>query len=143
MLGDNELNAHYPVCLCFALFCLLFRAAPEAYEVSRLRVESELQLPADATATAMWDMSCVCNLHHSSWPCWILNPLSEARDRTCIFMDTSQVLNRLSHNGNSRKEIASAAHLQGHQQSPGQGWCPPFNHTPHNRRQISRHPAPT
>ena len=26
---------------------------------------------------------------HDSWQRWILNPLSEARDRTCIFMDTS------------------------------------------------------
>ena len=25
----------------------------------------------------------------SLWQCWILNPLSEARDRTCILMDTS------------------------------------------------------
>ena len=32
---------------------------------------------------------------------WILNPLSEARDWTCIFMDNSQVHNPLSHNGNS------------------------------------------
>uniref|UniRef100_A0A8D0RRC0 Glycerophosphodiester phosphodiesterase domain containing 1 n=1 Tax=Sus scrofa TaxID=9823 RepID=A0A8D0RRC0_PIG len=28
----------------------------------------------------------VCSLHHSSRQCWILNPLSEARDRTCNFM---------------------------------------------------------
>ena len=32
---------------------------------------------------------------------WILNPLIKARDRTHIFMDLSQVLNLLSHNGNS------------------------------------------
>ena len=31
----------------------------------RLGVESELQLLAYATATAMQDPSCVCNLHHS------------------------------------------------------------------------------
>ena len=40
-------------------------------------------------------------LHHSSRQCQILNPLGEARDQTCILMDTSQVLNPLSHNGNS------------------------------------------
>ena len=34
-------------------------------EVPRLGVESELQLPAYATATATWDLSHVCNLHHS------------------------------------------------------------------------------
>ena len=30
----------------------------------------------------MWDPSCVCNLHHSSRQCQILNPLSEGRDQT-------------------------------------------------------------
>ena len=43
----------------------------------------------------------ICNLHHSSQQHQILNPLSKATDQTCILMDTSQVLNLLSHNGNS------------------------------------------
>ena len=30
-----------------------------------------------------------CDLHHSSRQCQILKPLSEARDGTCILMDTS------------------------------------------------------
>ena len=51
----------------------------------------ELQLPVYATATAMWDPSRICDLHHSSEQCQVLNPLSEARDRTHILMDTSQV----------------------------------------------------
>ena len=33
----------------------------------------------------------ICNLHDSSQQCRILNPPSEARDRTCILMDTSWV----------------------------------------------------
>ena len=49
-------------------------------EVPRLEVELELQLPAYAKATAMWDPSHVCDLHHSSWQRHILNPLSEVRD---------------------------------------------------------------
>ena len=49
-------------------------------EVPRLGVKSELQLPAYATATATRDQSPVCDLHHSSQQCWILNPLKEARD---------------------------------------------------------------
>ena len=55
-------------------------------EVPRLGVESELQLPATATATAtaMKDPSHVCDLHHSSRQCWIINPLSKARDQTWI-----------------------------------------------------------
>ena len=69
-------------------------------EVPRPGVELELQLPAYATVTAMQDLSHVCNLHHSSRQHQILNPLSEARDRTRILMDTSSVLNPLSHKGN-------------------------------------------
>ena len=60
-------------------------------EVPRLGVKSELQLPAYARATAMLDLSQVCGLHHSSWQRWILNPLSTARDQTCILMDTRQI----------------------------------------------------
>ena len=71
-------------------------------EVPRPRVKLELQLPAYATATAMWDPSCVCDLHHSSWQRWILNPLSRARDQTYVLMDASRVHNLLSHNGNSK-----------------------------------------
>ena len=70
-------------------------------EVPRLEVESELQLLAYTTATATQDPSHVCGLHHSSWQCRILNPLSEARDGTHILMDTNQVHNPLSYNGNS------------------------------------------
>ena len=36
-------------------------------------------------------LSCVCNLHHSWWQHWILYPLSEARDWTCILKDISWV----------------------------------------------------
>ena len=48
-------------------------------EVPRLGVESELQVPAYTTATATPDPSLICDLHHSSWQCQILNPLSEAK----------------------------------------------------------------
>ena len=74
----------------FFFFFYLFRAARKTYEVSRLGVESELQLLAYTTATAMPDPSHVCNLHHSSWQQGILNPLSEATDGTRVFMDTSR-----------------------------------------------------
>ena len=57
----------------------------------------ELQLPAYTTATATLDPSHICDLCHS----WILNPLSEVRDQIHIVMDTSWILNSLSHNGNS------------------------------------------
>ena len=61
-------------------------------EVPRLGVQSELQLLAYyTTATATRDLSPVCDLHHSSWQCQILNPLSEARDRTHNLMVSSQI----------------------------------------------------
>ena len=73
-----------------------------AYGVPRLGVQSEVQLLAYSTATAMQNLSHDdCDLHHSSWQCRILDPLSKARDRTCILIDTSWVLNPQSHNRNS------------------------------------------
>ena len=60
-------------------------------EVPKLVVESELQLPAYATATAKRDLSHVGDLHYSSGQHLILNPLSKARDQTCIVMDTSSI----------------------------------------------------
>ena len=53
------------------------------------------------TATATWDPSHICNIHCSSQQCQILNPLSKTRDWTRILMDTSWVLNTLSHDRNS------------------------------------------
>ena len=70
--------------------------------VPRLGVESELQLQAYTTATAMPALSHTCDLCRSLWQHQILNPLSEAKDRTHILMDMSQVLNPLSHNRNSK-----------------------------------------
>ena len=57
-------------------------------EVPRLEVELELQLLTYTIATAMWGLSCIGNLDHSSWQRRILNPLSEARDHTHILMDS-------------------------------------------------------
>ena len=55
-------------------------------EVPRLGVEWELQLPACTTATAAQDWSLVCDLHRGSQQHWILNPMSEPRDQTRVFM---------------------------------------------------------
>ena len=62
-------------------------------------VKSELQPPTYATATSMSGPSRTCDLCRSSQQCWILNPLSGARDWTYILMNTGRVLN---HNGNSQ-----------------------------------------
>ena len=66
----------------FFIFCL-FRATPVAYGGSQDRG----LIGAVATATAKPDPRHICNLHHSSWQCQILNPLSEDRDWTCVLMD--------------------------------------------------------
>ena len=60
-----------------------------------------MEVRSYATATAMPDPNCICDLHHHLQQRQILNPLSKARDGTHVFMDTSQVLNTLNHNGNS------------------------------------------
>ena len=65
-------------------------------EVFRLEVKSELQPPAYTTATATQDPSHVCDLHHSSGQCWILNPLGEARDQSRVLMGISGIPFRLA-----------------------------------------------
>ena len=52
-----------------------------------LELELELELLAYTSATGTRDLSHIFDLHHSSPQCQILNPLSEAKDRTCILMD--------------------------------------------------------
>ena len=74
-----------------------------------------------ATATTTLDPSHICDIRRSLWQHWTLNPLSEARDRTRIFMDTSQVLNLLSHSGNSSTSWSSTfllLVLQPHERRP-------------------------
>ena len=76
----------------FFFFFLVFLGLHQWHmEVPGLEVKSELQLPAYATASSLLYVNHICDLYHSSWQSWILNPLSRARDRTCILMDTSWV----------------------------------------------------
>ena len=74
-------------------FCSFVFLGPhlQHMEVARLGVKWEIELLAYATATATWDPSQVCDLHHSSQQRQIFNPLSKARDHTHVFMDTSRV----------------------------------------------------
>ena len=89
---------HYLISTVFCLFVCLFICFLGPYlwhmEVPRPEVESELQLPATATVTP--DLSHIWVLCHSLQ--LILNPLREARDWTCILLETSQIFNPLSHN---------------------------------------------
>ena len=92
-------------------FFLLFRAAPMAYGGSqakgRIRTTaagllyshshshshagSQPRLRPTPQLTAILDLSCIRDLHHSSQQHQILNPLIEARDRTCNLMVPSWI----------------------------------------------------
>ena len=85
---------------CF-LFIYFFVAAFMAYRSSQARVQVGAATEAYTTATATPDLSCICDLCCGLWQLQIINPLIEARDWTCILLDTSWVLNQLSHNGNT------------------------------------------
>ena len=74
----------------FGFFFLLFRATPAAYGDSEARGRIGAVAAGYATTTPP-DPSHLCDLHHSSWQCRALNPLSEARDQTCVLMDASPV----------------------------------------------------
>ena len=87
-------------------------AALAAYGSSQARVELELQLLAYTTATATPDPSWVCNLHHSSRQCWILN----SRMGPGIEPESSWILGGLlllSHNRNSGKLFLKHKNLLG------------------------------
>lgn len=70
-----------------AVFFFFLRLYLQHMEVPGLGVELERQLPAYATATAMLDLSPICDLCSSLWQQWTLNPLSKVRDRTHILRD--------------------------------------------------------
>ena len=73
----------------FLFFFFFVFLGPHLQHIEVPGLKSELQLPAYITATAMRDLSHVCDLHQSSWQCQIPYLLNEARDGTHILMDTS------------------------------------------------------
>ena len=64
-------------------------ATPVAYGNSWARGQIGATAEAYATATATLDPSHICDLHRSLQQHQILNPLSEARDRTRILTETT------------------------------------------------------
>ena len=97
----------YPQPFLFYLFA--FKATPVSYGSFQARGQIRA---ADAGLhyKHMWDPSLICNLYHCSWQHWNLNPLSgEARDRTCVLMDTSY--NGLIHSGNSHVNFPDCHNL--------------------------------
>ena len=85
---------------------LLFRVSPKACGSSQARSQIRAAAEAYATATATPDPSRICDQCHNLRQPQIPYPLSKARDRTRILIDTSQILSPLSHNGNSRNSSA-------------------------------------
>ena len=72
-------------------FCLL-RATPMVYGGSQARCQiGAVAASLYTTATAMPDLSRICDLYHSSRQLRILGALSKPRDRTHVLMDTSQI----------------------------------------------------
>ena len=65
--------------LSFFFFFFFLGLQTRHMEVPRLGVELELQLRVYTTATVTQDPSYICDLHHSSQQCQILNPFSKAR----------------------------------------------------------------
>ena len=82
---------HTGTLILFFLFFCLFKIEPTANGGSQAGGWIRSVAVSYAIATATPDLSCVCERHHSSKQCQILNPLSGAKDRTCILMDTSWV----------------------------------------------------
>ena len=83
----NTYIYYYCCCCCF----VFFRATPMAYEGSQARGWIRAAAAGLCHSHSNAGSELVYNLHHSSWQCQILNPLSQARDRTCILMDVSQI----------------------------------------------------
>ena len=94
-----------PLTPFFFFFFFFLRDASRHKEVPRLRAQSQAQGPIRVVAAT---------LHHSHsnirsklrlrptpqlMQCHILNPLSKARDLTCVLMDANKI--PLSHDGNS------------------------------------------
>ena len=82
-----------------SLFCFvyLFSAAPAAYGNSLARCWIRTAATGLCHSQATPDLSCICEIHSSSWQHQILNPLSEASSSWTL----CRVLNLLNHKGNS------------------------------------------
>ena len=98
--------------------CIFFKGHTcKHMEVPRLGAESELQLPTYTTATAMPDPSHISEPHLSSWQRQILNPLSNARDWTCIIMVPSWIHFRWAMTGTPNPRILNGIFKYGHREA--------------------------
>ena len=89
------------VCVLHHFFFFL-RPQPVTYGSSQARsqIGAAAEPYATAIATATLNLSSICELHHSLWQHWILNPLRRGMEHTSS-LTLCWVLNLLSHSGNS------------------------------------------
>ena len=66
----NITNSTSILCISWFSFFFFLGLHPRHMEIPKQRVEWELQLSAYTTATATRDLSCICDLHHSSQHPW-------------------------------------------------------------------------
>ena len=75
---NKKRRACFLITFFFKSFCLFLGPYVWHMKVLRLGVQWVLELPAYTTATVITpDPSHICDLHHSSQQCQILNPLSQ------------------------------------------------------------------
>ena len=72
----------------FFLFCL---KTPMAYGSSQVTGRIGAIAAGLCHSPTAWDLSHVGSLQHSSWQHQIPDPLSKARNQTCVLIDTSQI----------------------------------------------------
>ena len=75
----------------FLFTFLLFRAALTTSGSSQARGQIGAAAAGLCRSCSNWDLSCICDLHHNSWKCRILNPLNGTLDWTLLLMVTSQI----------------------------------------------------
>ena len=87
--SKNRMQSNTEVIVCFwkllgnfffFFWSFFFKAASVASGSSQARVRTGAIAAGQHPAVATWDPSCVCDPNRSSWQCWVLNPLSKARD---------------------------------------------------------------
>ena len=88
-LVRRETSCIFEGFFCFFLL-FVFWATPAAYGSSQAggQISFSCQPMPQSQQHQIWD---VCNLHRNSKQCQILNPVSGARDWTCVLMDTNYI----------------------------------------------------
>ena len=107
---------YWPVISFFFNICTC-----DVWKFSLARGQIRVAAAACTTATATPNQSHICNLCHSLWGCLILNPLSKARNQTCILTETMSLLTHWATTGTSqkKKKMMSCLVLVS-------GWCWPY-----------------